>query len=103
MLILFIFVINIMNRSIPIRISTRKNKKYDVYYNNRWISFGDNRYEHYKTSKLIPTSLRIYPEHLDKQRRANYRRRASKIVNKYGKLTYKDKNSSNYWAYKLLW
>ena len=55
------------------------------------------------TSRLIPKTLIIYHEHYDKQRRNNYRRRASKIVDKYGNLTYKDKNSPNYWAYHLLW
>lgn len=89
--------------NIPIRLSTHKHKKYDVFYNHHWISFGDKRYEHYMTSPLIPKSLRIYHEHYDKQRRDNYRKRASKIVDKYGNLTYKDKNSPNYWAYNLLW
>ena len=86
-----------------IRLSTRKNKKYDVYYNGKWISFGDKRYEHYKTSELIPESLHIYREHRDPERRSNYRTRAKGILNKYGELTYKDKNSPNYCAYHLLW
>jgi hypothetical protein len=86
-----------------IRLSTRKNKKYDVYYNGRWISFGDKRYEHYKTSDLIPELLHVYNEHRDPERRRAYRTRAKGILNKYGELTYKDKNSSNYWAYHLLW
>ena len=85
------------------RISNTKNKKYDVYYNNKWISFGDKRYEHYKTSNEIPKNLHIYPEHHDEERRAQYRARASKIVNNEGQLTYKDKNYANYWAYHLLW
>ena len=87
----------------PIRLSTKKNKKYDVYYNNRWISFGQKGYEHFKTSDLIPMPLHVYPEHGDLVRRKNYRNRASKITDKYGNLTYKNKNSANFWAYTLLW
>jgi hypothetical protein len=85
------------------RISNKKNKKYDVYFNDKWISFGDSRYEHYKTSNMIPQNLHIYPEHHDKERRYKYRVRASKIVNRDGQLTYNDKNYGNYWAYHCLW
>jgi hypothetical protein len=88
---------------VEFRISTHKNKKYDVYYNGRWIPYGSTLYEHYKTSDIIPIELHIYKEHHDKERRRLYRSRASKIVNKYGELTYKDKNSPNYWAYHTLW
>jgi hypothetical protein len=86
-----------------IRLSTRKNKKYDIFYNGRWIPFGDSRYEHYMTNPLIPPNMRIYPEHRDLKRRDEYRKRASKIRDRDGNLTYLDKNSPNYWAYHLLW
>ena len=87
----------------PIRLSTKKNKKYDIYYNGHWISFGQKGYEHYKTSDLIPKELHVYPEHFDIIRRKNYRKRASRITDREGNLTYKNKNSANYWAYRLLW
>lgn len=87
----------------PIRISRKKNKKYDIYYNGHWVSFGHKDYEHYKTSDRIPKELHIYDEHHDKERRKQYRARASKITDKYGNFTYKNKNSPNYWAYHLLW
>lgn len=82
-------------------ISNRKNKKYKVFYNNRWIHFGDTRYQHYKDN----TGLHKYSklDHLDKIRRTNYRQRASKIRDASGKLTYNNKNSANYWAYHYLW
>ena len=36
------------------KVSTRKNKKYDVYENNKYIvSFGDNRYEQYEDKTPI--------------------------------------------------
>ena len=74
-----------------IEYSNRLNKKYMVTLkNSNNIHFGDPRYEDYLT-------------HLDRKRRAQYRKRASKIKNKDGKLTYKDKNSPNFWSYHLLW
>ena len=36
--------------------STRKNKKYMVKYNGKWIHFGDTRYEHYRDK----TPLKLY-------------------------------------------
>ena len=44
----------------PIRLSTKKNKKYDIYYNDHWISFGQKGYEHYKTANLIPQELHAF-------------------------------------------
>ena len=73
-----------------IKISKKKNKKYDVLYNNKWISFGDNRYEDFL-------------DHKNKLRRTNYRRRASKIKNKKGEYTYLNPNSANFWSYNTLW
>ena len=85
------------------RISTHKNKKYDVFFNGKWIPFGQIGYSHYMTSNAIPKELHIYPEHHDIERRRLYRLRASKITNKYGELTYLDKTSPNYYSYKYLW
>ena len=71
--------------------SNRMNKKYVVTLkNDNKIHFGDRRYEDF----LI---------HKDTERRMQYRKRASKIKNKAGKLTYKDPNYANYWSYHLLW
>lgn len=70
--------------------SWRQHKKFAVFYNDKWIHFGDNRYDDYTT-------------HGDPDRRASYQNRASKITNKYGEYTYRNKNYANYWAYNLLW
>jgi len=71
--------------------SNRMNKKYIVTLKNgKKIHFGDDRYEDYLT-------------HQDTKRRTQYRKRASKIKDKKGNLTYKDKNSANFWSYQLLW
>ena len=70
--------------------SWRQHKKYAVLYKDKWIHFGDIRYDDYTT-------------HKDLDRRDAYRSRASGIVNKYGQYTYKDRNYANFWAYNLLW
>lgn len=80
--------------------STRKNKKYMVYYNNKWIHFGDIRYEHYKDR--TPLKIYSYLDHNDKQRRKNYLQRSMGIKSK-GNLTYNDPNSPNYYSIKYLW
>tara|TARA_R110000822_G_C15136930_1_gene475761 strand:- start:169 stop:447 length:279 start_codon:yes stop_codon:yes gene_type:complete len=56
--------------------------------------------------KLIHYGHRDYQDfrqHKDKKRRESYLARAKGIKNKEGKLTWKDKNSKNYWAIKTLW
>jgi len=71
--------------------SNRKNKKYMVTLKNgKKIHFGDSRYEDYLS-------------HQDWKRRVRYRKRASKIKDKEGELTYKDPNTANFWSYHLLW
>lgn len=81
--------------------SNRKNKKYKVYYNGEWIHFGHAFSEQFRDS----TGLGLYSHlnHYDKERRRLYRARASKIVDKNGRLTYKNPMSANYWAYNFLW
>ncbi len=45
--------------------------------------------------------MQDFSQHKDQKRRASYLARAKGIKNKKGELTYKDKNSKNYWAVKL--
>ena len=73
--------------------SKAKNKRYSVYVKNdkgepKLIHFGDSRYT-------------VYYQHKDKARQKSYLARAKGIKNKEGKTTWKDKNTSNYWAVKL--
>ena len=81
--------------------STRKGKKYMVYYNNKWIHFGDSRMEHFRDS----TGLNLYSHlnHVEPIRQKSYLARAKGIKNKAGKLTYLDKNSPNYYSINFLW
>lgn len=70
--------------------SWNKNKKFAVYYGDRWIHFGDSRYDDFTV-------------HRDPVRRASYRKRAARITNAYGEYTYRNKSYANFWAYHLLW
>tara|TARA_R110000772_G_scaffold135148_1_gene243762 strand:+ start:152 stop:451 length:300 start_codon:yes stop_codon:yes gene_type:complete len=73
-------------------ISKAKNKKYSVYVKVgekvKVIHFGDSRYEDFS-------------QHKNKDRQKSYLARAKGIKNKQGELTWKDKNTANYWAVKL--
>ena len=72
--------------------SKAKNKKYRVYVmkdnKKKLIHFGDSNFEDFR-------------QHKDEKRRESYLKRAKGIRNKKGELTYKDKNSANYYAVKL--
>lgn len=75
--------------------STAKNKKFSVYVKNdkgekKLIHFGDTRYQD-------------FTQHKDEKRRKSYLARAKGIKNKKGELTWKDKNTANYWAVRMLW
>jgi len=79
----------------PFPYKGKGNKKFSVYVKNkkgekRLIHFGDSRYEDFR-------------QHKDEKRRLSYLKRAKGIRNKEGKLTWKDKNTSNYWAIRILW
>jgi hypothetical protein len=52
------------------KISTRKNKKYDVYKNDKYlISFGDRNYNHYRDTTPLRAWSRL--DHLDQKRKDN--------------------------------
>jgi uncharacterized protein YbcC (UPF0753/DUF2309 family) len=74
--------------------SSAKNKKYSVYVmkdgKKRLIHFGDSKFKD-------------YTQHKDEKKREAYLARAKGIKNIKGDLTWKDKNTSNYWAIHYLW
>lgn len=84
---------------VKFRKSNTKNKKYDAILRHketgrkRTVPFGDKRYEQYKDI----TGLGIYSSknHLDKERRKNYRKRHFETSRK--------KFSSSYFSYNFLW
>ncbi len=83
--------------------SKSKGKKYSVYVmkngKKRLINFGDSNMEQYKDKGGLYSSK----NHLDPVRRKSYLARAKGIKNKEGKLTWKDKNTANYWSVHYLW
>lgn len=83
-------------------ISTRQHKKYSVIApSGKILHFGDKRYQQFKDS----TGLGVYShmDHLDLDRRELYRRRARGIKDGTGRLTYRNRESPNYYAYNFLW
>jgi len=75
------------------KVSTRTNKKYDVYKDNKYlVSFGDKRYEHYEDK----TPIKYYSNlnHYDTKRRDNYYKRFGNNP-KF--------QSAKYFSHKYLW
>ena len=81
--------------------SNHIGKKYMVYYNNKWIHFGQLGYDQYEDR--VPLKLYTHLNHYDKKRRASYLARAKGIRDGKGNLTWNNKNSPNYWAVNYLW
>ena len=70
--------------------SKRKNNKYVVtIQNGKKLHFGSSQYPDF----LI---------HKDEERKEKYLKRAKKIKNKHGELTYTNPESSNFWSVNLL-
>ena len=67
----------------------------------KWVHFGNKNFQQFKDS----TGLGLYSkyDHGDKERRKRYLARAKGIKDKQGNLTWKDKESSNYYSIRFLW
>jgi hypothetical protein len=70
--------------------STRKNKKFMVLTQKGIVHFGQVGYQD-------------FTQHKDEKRREAYCKRSKGIKDKNGKLTYKDKNTANFWSRRILW
>ncbi len=76
------------------------NYKYTaILPNGAHVNFGDRRYQHFRDKIGLWKSL----DHLDKKRRANYRKRHSSIRNKAGKRAVDIKYSPAWFSYHYLW
>ena len=76
-----------------IKVSNRRNKKYDVYKNGSYmVSFCDKRYQHYHDKFKNYSNL----DHNDEKRRKAYRAR-----HKNDRIN--DPDYAGYWAYNFLW
>lgn len=71
-------------------LSNRKNKRFYVLYNGKYIHFG---------SKSGSTFI----DNNDELKRKNWRARHSKIKNKKGQFVYLIPESPEYWSWHLLW
>lgn len=79
--------------------STRPDKKLMVEVNGKTIHFGARSMQHYKDKTGIWSSK----NHNDAERRKNYLSRAKGIKKKDGSLAWKDPESANYHAVRILW
>jgi len=74
--------------------SKAKGKKQSVYVmrdgKKKLIHFGDSK-------------MKDFTQHRDKERRKSYLARSKGIRDKKGNLTYKDKNTANFWSRRILW
>jgi len=70
------------------------SKKFSVYV----MKEGKKKLIHFGAK-----GMEDYRQHKDKDRRKSYLARSAGIRDKNGKLTYLDKNSSNFWSRKVLW
>ena len=79
----------------PFPYNGKGNAKFSVYVKNdkggkRLLHFGDKRYEDFR-------------QHKDEKRRKSYLARAKGIKNKKGELTWKLKDTANWWSTHYLW
>ena len=76
-----------------VKVSTRANKKYDVYKDGKYLlSFGDLRYQHYRDKLGRFTEL----DHNDKERREKFRKR-------FGGKDFSNPDKALYWSWYYLW
>mgnify|MGYP006199622479 CR=1 FL=1 len=89
----------------PLVNTTLENYKYWVYVksNNKSgfkrIGFGNKNYEQYKDT----IGFYKHMDHNDPIKREAYLKGAKRVKNLKGELTWKDKNSANYYSVKYLW
>lgn len=78
----------------PFPYKGKANKKFSVYVmkdgKKRLIHFGDS-------------TMQDFRQHKDKKRRKSYLARAKGIKNKKGELTWKLKDTANWWSTHYLW
>ena len=70
-----------------------------VMIGKKKIGFGNKDYEQFYDKGKYYKNL----NHNDSKRRENYLKRSKAITTKDGKLTYNNKNYSNYWSRYWLW
>ena len=76
--------------------NTPKGKKFSVYVK------ADTK-KGYKIIHFGDSNMKDLRQHRDPKRRRSYLARAKGIRNKQGNLTWKDRNTANYWSVHYLW
>ena len=71
--------------------------------NKMWVYVKAPTKKGYKRIGFGLKGMQDFRQHKDPKRRASYLARAKGIKNKQGQLTYKLKDSANYWAVRTLW
>ena len=84
-----------------IKKSNRKNKKYMIKVNNKWIHFGYLPMEHYKDS--TPIKLYSNKDHNDSERRRRFMLRFTGVPYKKDALKRVPKYTPIYFSIKYLW
>ena len=69
--------------------------------NKMWVYVKSDTKKGYKKIGFGLKGMKDFTQHKDEKRRKSYLARSKGIKNKQGQLTYKDKNSSNYWSRKI--
>lgn len=81
--------------------SSKRNKKYMVCFERKWIHFGDRTKQQYEDR--TPLKLYSHLNHFDSERRKAYLRRSLGITRRDGSLTWNDPHSANYYSRNYLW
>tara|TARA_R110000765_G_scaffold275564_2_gene373860 strand:+ start:237 stop:506 length:270 start_codon:yes stop_codon:yes gene_type:complete len=76
--------------------SSKPGKKMSVYVKT-------NNKRGYKLIHFGDSSMKDFTQHKDPKRRASYLARAKGIKDKQGNLTWKNKESPNYWSVRVNW
>jgi hypothetical protein len=90
-------ITHLLEKGWSIKISTKKNKKYDVFddNNNFIVSFGDIRFNHYHD--LLGYYKKL--NHNDEKRLNAFRNRFKNLYNK----NKNNPSSALLWSWNLLW
>lgn len=81
-------------------------KKYTaILPDGKRVNFGDRRYQHYKdvVPKRLGGGIWSKKDHLDRERRKNYRRRHGALKCKNGKKCISIRYSPAWFSYYFLW
>ena len=71
--------------------------------NKMWVYVRSDNKKGFRRIGFGLKGMEDFTQHKDEKRRKSYLARAKGIKNKKGELTYKNKNSPNYWSVRVLW